>query len=163
MARMGMELRPRPPVSDRSRPRPSVSARDSPIISPRGYIFNFPNDQHPFYDSSKHTVLTIEEFSWGACDEELESARATGSRRAVWWERQFVRLEWTSSDRDYEIREDDGQERIIEDNREESVNVKRNRDLLETHSFQDLNLPDYQYTSFLMRVSRTRRKVIADE
>jgi hypothetical protein len=26
------------------------------------------------------------------------------------------------------------------------VDTKRNGDLLENHSFQDLNLPDYQYT-----------------
>jgi hypothetical protein len=47
------------------------SRQDSPIISPRRYIFNFPNYQHPFYYSSKHAMFTIEEFGWGTCDEEL--------------------------------------------------------------------------------------------
>lgn len=80
------------PVTDPPRPRGPVSDRDSPIISPCRYIFNFPNYQHPLNHPSKNTVFTIEEFGWGACDEELGISESWFTRRGGGGDRRFSRL-----------------------------------------------------------------------
>ena len=68
------------------------STLDSPIISPRRYIFNFPNDQHPLNHPPEHTVFTIKEFGWGACDEELGISESWFTRRGGGGDRRFSRL-----------------------------------------------------------------------
>jgi hypothetical protein len=84
-------------------------------------------------------VFTIEEFGWGACNEELF---VSIDRRAGGGNRRFVFFSSRHAQTEIVIREG---MTVKRGQRLRRVKMMyRDGDLLENHLFQDLNSPDYQ-------------------